>query len=84
MRNPERIPELLELIHKLWLRDPDLRFNQLIYNLQREHSHENNGTGKIIERASDGYESVGFDFFSLEDNVFIEFLRAKISNEKNI
>ena len=84
MRNPERIPELLELIEKLWLIDPDLRFNQFIYNLQREYSHKNNGAGKIIERASDGYESIGYDLFSLEDSKFIEFLRTKISNEKNI
>jgi hypothetical protein len=78
MRHPERIPELLELIRELWARDPDLRFNQLVYNLQREYSYQNNNIGKIIEVASDGYESVGFDFFSLEDNVFIEFLKTKI------
>ena len=84
MRNPERIPELLELIHKLWAREPDIRFNQLIYNLQREYSYKNNNAGKIIETASDGYESIGFDLFSLEDSIFIEFLRTKISNEKNI
>ena len=84
MRDPERIPELLDLIHKLWLKDPDLRFNQLVYNLQGEYSYMNNDSGKIIERASDGYESIGYDFFNLEDDEFIEFLRTKTRDEKNI
>jgi len=84
MRDPARIPEILELINELWLKHPDLRFNQLIYNLQWEYSQENKGVGKVIEKASDGFEKTGFDLFNLEDNDFIKFLKAKKSNEKNI
>ncbi len=32
MRNPERIPEILELIRQIWVRYPDLRLGQLILN----------------------------------------------------
>ena len=32
MRNPNRIPEMIELISKVWERYPDLRLGQLIIN----------------------------------------------------
>jgi len=84
MRDPARIPEILNLINQYWLKHPDLRFNQLIYNLQYDFSEVNNGAGKIIERASDGFERVGFDLFNLEDDNFLDFLKTKTSNAKNI
>ncbi len=84
MRDPERIPEILGLINEFWLKYPDLRFNQLIYNLQWDYSQENNGVGHVIEKASDGFERTGFDLFNLEDDDFIKFLKTKRSNEKNI
>lgn len=49
MRNPERIEELLELIKEIWCKNPDLRFNQLIYNLQYDYSQKNGGTGQVKE-----------------------------------
>jgi len=36
MRNPNRIPIVLELIKEEWLKDPDLRFFQLVHNLQSQ------------------------------------------------
>ena len=30
MRNPKRIPKILKLIEKIWLKHPDLRLTQLI------------------------------------------------------
>ena len=78
MRDPERIQELLDLLKELWLRDPDLRFNQHIYNLQSEYSYMNSDIGQIKEVASDGFERIGFDLFNLEDNDFSKFLRTKI------
>lgn len=34
MRDPKRIPKVLELIEQAWQICPDLRFFQLMYNLQ--------------------------------------------------
>ncbi|MCG7497507.1 DUF1040 family protein [Vibrio sp. Of7-15] len=79
MRDPERLDELLGLVRTLWKEDEDLRFNQLIYNLQREFSFLNNNLGKVVEKAEDGFESVGFDFFNVEDGLFIEFLKQKVA-----
>ncbi len=45
MRDPKRIETTLSLLKELWSNNTDLRFNQLIYNLQREFSLENDGKG---------------------------------------
>ena len=84
MRDPARIQELFNLLNQLWLVDPDLRFNQLIYILQSEFSQKNNGDGEIKEIAKDGHERIGYDLFHLEDDKFIDYLKTKISNEKGI
>jgi len=76
MRNPNRIRELLDLVNRIWLNDPDLRFNQLIYNLQSGYSHSNGEVGKITEPEVDGFARVGFDLFNLEDDLFLEYLRT--------
>lgn len=79
MRDPDRIKALLSLLEELWLRDVDLRFNQLIYNLQYEFSASNNDIGKVKTIEPDGFEKVGFDLFNLEDEKFINFLKSKIA-----
>ena len=33
MRNPDRIPEIIELLQKAWELVPDWRLGQLIYNM---------------------------------------------------
>lgn len=76
MRDPERIQEILALINEIWQRNPDLRFNQLIYNLQYGYSKKNGGAGQVNELSIDGFERVGFDFFNLEDSDFIDYLRT--------
>ena len=35
MRDPDRIPEMLELLRKVWQRHPDLRLGQLVFNAAR-------------------------------------------------
>lgn len=35
MRDPKRIPYILELLEKGWSQMPDIRFGQLIENLKR-------------------------------------------------
>jgi uncharacterized protein YihD (DUF1040 family) len=84
MRDPERINELLSLVKSIWEKEPDLRFNQLIYNLQYDYSQKNNGVGQVKEVETDGFVRTGFDFFNLEDNQFIEYLRSVASNERNM
>ena len=76
MRDPKRIQEILDLINQIWLKDPDLRFNQLIYNLQSGYSHINYGIGKVTEQETDGFSREGYDLFNLEDDSFIEYLRT--------
>ena len=77
MRDPERIPKILELISQLWLKDEDLRFNQLIYILQTEYSNKHGEIGKVVSTTEDGYSQVGFDLFNAEDDQFLDFLRNK-------
>ncbi|WP_196140656.1 DUF1040 family protein [Aliikangiella sp. G2MR2-5] len=81
MRDPARIDEILILINRIWTEEPDIRFMQLIYNLQREFSSLNNGLGKVEEKVDDSYSIVGFDLFNLEDDKFLEFLENKVKYE---
>jgi len=39
-RNPERIPRVLEKLQKIWEINPDLRFLQLIYNLEFKYNFD--------------------------------------------
>lgn len=32
MRDPKRIPKIIELVEKIWIKYPDLRLTQLIMN----------------------------------------------------
>ena len=80
MRDPQRVDEILGLLKEMWEKDPDLRFLQLIYNIQREYSLQNNGAGKVEEVVDSAFSRVGFDHFSVEDDSFIAFLKEKLSN----
>ena len=62
MRDPNRIEEILYLIQQHWEKDPDLRFFQLIFNLQAQLSKEKGGAGKIVGSTQAGEPpSVGYD-----------------------
>ncbi len=76
MRDPERMQLLLTLIQEIWQQSPDLRFNQLLYNLQYSYSLENNGAGQIKAVDTDGFTRTGFDLFNLEDSIFIDHLQT--------
>lgn len=65
---------------EIWIRYPDMIFNQLIYNLQRDYSHKNGGVGEIREVEKDGFARVGFDLFNLEDDQFINYLKSVAEN----
>ncbi|ODW12906.1 hypothetical protein BBL81_04945 [Vibrio parahaemolyticus] len=81
MRAPKRIETTLSLLKELWSNNTDLRFNQLIYNLQREFSLENDGKGQIMEISQEGIQHVGYDLFYIEDDIFIQFLERKLTQQ---
>jgi hypothetical protein len=81
MRDPKRISEILELIELIWKKDPDLRFNQLIYALHSGYSLANDNVGKVEEVVDPTYSRVGFDLFNLEDEAFLSYLREKVASE---
>ncbi len=80
MRTYTRINEMLSLIKEIWEQHPDLRFNQLIYILQNEFSATHSNEGKISAPGSDGFDRIGFDLFNVEDDLFLDFLRSKCSD----
>jgi uncharacterized protein YihD (DUF1040 family) len=82
MRDPNRIETTLSLLKELWSNNTDLRFNQLIYNLQREFSLENDGKGQITEISQEGIQHVGYDLFYIEDDIFIQFLERKLTQQQ--
>ncbi|MGF1767090.1 DUF1040 family protein [Enterovibrio makurazakiensis] len=78
MRNPERIDEVLDMIGIIWKKNPDIRFQQLIYTLQSEYSYNHNNVGKIESTTPDGFTQIGYDLFNTEDDQFINYLRERI------
>ncbi len=41
MRDPKRIPDILNLIGRLWVENPDLRIGQLLHNAAWLGGHKN-------------------------------------------
>lgn len=70
MRNSQRIKEVTSLIEKIWERDPDLRYLQLLYILQSGFSKKHNDAGKIQATEDDGLTKVGYDLFNIGDDAF--------------
>ncbi|AFG37204.1 hypothetical protein [Spirochaeta africana] len=79
-RDPARIDRILKLIEKLWEQDVDQRFFQLIYALQTQYSEQHGGKGKITDSEDPGM--IGFDLFTVEDDVLIEFLENKLKERR--
>ncbi|MED3550305.1 hypothetical protein [Cytobacillus praedii] len=67
MREKARIQRMLSLLEKIWEQQQDVRFNQLVANLQHMYSIQNEGYGKrkIKEKDFLGQEidSSYLDFF---------------------
>lgn len=80
MRAPQRIDKTLKLVETLWKRNPDLRFQQLLYILQSEYSQKNGNVGKVENIEEDGFTRVGYDLFNTKDEQFITFLQDKVAN----
>lgn len=77
MRDHRRIDRILTLLHKIWEHQPDVRFNQLISNLQFLYSQENNNMGRrqVYRKENVNFEETSYlDLFYLEDDKWEEFL----------
>jgi uncharacterized protein YihD (DUF1040 family) len=81
MRDKARIGEILGLLNDIWEQDRDLRFFQLIFNLQAAFSKENGGIGRVEETDRDQLTKVGFDLFNAEDEAVIKFLADYIKKQ---
>lgn len=85
MREKDRIQRILSLINVIWQQQPDVRFNQLISNLQHLYSIQNEGYGKRTMKEQDFIgEEVNasyLDFFYLEDTEWETFLETIIAKK---
>ena len=87
MRERERIDRILVLIKELWLLDEDSRFLQMIFNLERSYSKNNNNEGLVrYEEMENGrpWEKNYTDLFHLDDNKLEAYLGRLISEKKNM
>lgn len=62
MRDPKRIPQMLELIQQGWEKVPDWRFGQLIENLRRY-----SGVGDLFYVEDDDMVEIITVLFGLEE-----------------
>lgn len=91
MRDVNRIPKIIDLIQRIWIKQPDTRFNQLMHNLQYEYSlkakyplKELHEKEELLEYDIVAYRSVKVvDLFNLEDDCFIAFLENKVKEIEN-
>ncbi|WP_286230466.1 hypothetical protein [Neobacillus mesonae] len=79
MRDPNRIKRILTLLQQIWEQQPDVRFNQLLSNLQGLYYQDNNSYGRreVFTKNFIDLEKISFlDFFYLEDDKWEEFLTS--------
>lgn len=85
MREIARIHRILSLLEKIWEQQQDVRFNQLVANLQHMYSIQNEGYGKKNVKELDfmgqEIESSYLDFFNLEDEEWEKFLQLHVKEE---
>lgn len=53
MRDPKRIPKVLERIREVWERNPDLRLTQLIVNAAKMAEYEDASQSRIFNLEDD-------------------------------
>ena len=73
MRDAGRIPRMTTLLEKIWEYQPDVRFNQLVSNLQSQYSQQHDHYG---ERVIDSERGTYLDMFFLEDDKWERFLES--------
>lgn len=89
MREVTRIERILDLLKEIWSHMPDVRFNQLVSNLQSMYSQQHSEYGRHTAYRKDTYnnitseyEVVYYDFFYLEDDAFEVFLEQYLQELK--
>jgi len=92
MRDPARISKIMDLLVFIWQSEgyTDLRFNQLIANLQSEYSGPTRTHHKkLFEReVNDKYDITCYrpydvpDLFNVEDDLWMSFLKTKLDEIK--
>ncbi|MBU5466271.1 hypothetical protein KQI49_05420 [Virgibacillus sp. MSJ-26] len=86
MREKERINRIMSLLQAIWEQQTDVRFNQLISNLQHIYSSQNEGYGQrmMIEKEQFGEETESsyLDFFYLEDKEWEAFLQRIVDDQQ--
>ena len=59
MRDIERIDKILNYIRKLWIKNPDLRLGQLLYNYagfsDNDYNREDDVTEEYLKQSCDKY-----------------------------
>ncbi|MEN6318718.1 MAG: hypothetical protein ABFD82_08195 [Syntrophaceae bacterium] len=70
MRDPSRIPIIVEKLKEIWLAQPDLRFGQLTYNI----------FSQIPNTRKKGQTQL--DMFNIEDEVFEKHLDWMIDADR--
>lgn len=86
MRDPNRIKRILTLLQQIWEQQTDVRFNQLLSNLQSLYSQENNSFGRrevYTKNFIDLEKTSYLDLFYLEDGKWEEFLISHLSSIEN-
>jgi len=88
MRDPTRIDAILGKLKVVWEKSPDLRFLQLVHNLQHDHGLGSREQvtwrkkvsigGEIVEKEFPG--QVLYDGFNVEDEVLLTALEKEIKN----
>lgn len=53
VRNPERIPLMLEVIRRAWEKAPDLRFGQLVLNTRIRGVDDHTSLKELYDREDD-------------------------------
>jgi len=70
MRDPSRIPIIVDKLKEIWLTQPDLRFGQLTYNIFSQIPH----------KRKKGQTEL--DMFYIEDAIFEEHLDQVIAEDR--
>lgn len=74
----------MSLLQRIWEQQPDVRFNQLISNLQHMYSSQNEGYGQRMTKEKgplgNVVESSYLDLFYLEDDKWEVFLQRIVDN----